>query len=128
MSLQSPSDLAYVYGAWSSVTPADHGTARARNQLMGAIPGVVQWIEHSANPQVVLHGLKHQQAAIKDNLERPVVEAGECEGHDANFFGLVTPSPKLTEPLLMGINRTCDLGQWLETELLTPTPTAWSRA
>ena len=94
---------------------------------MGAIPGVVQWIEHSANPQVVLHGLKHKQAAIKDNLERPVVEAGECEGHGANFVGLVTPSPKLTKPLLMGINGTCDLGQWLETELLTPTPNAWSR-
>ena len=94
---------------------------------MGADARVVHWIEHRAEPQVFSHRLKHQQAAVKDNLERPVVEAGECEGHDANFFGLVTPSPKLTEPLLMGINGTCDLGQWLVTELLTPTPNDWSR-
>ena len=77
---------------------------------MGAAPGVVHWIEHSANAQVVLHRFKHQQAAVKDNLERPVVEARECEGHDANVWGLVTPSPELTEPLLMGLNGTCDLG------------------
>ena len=77
---------------------------------MGAAPGVLHRIEHSAHPQVVLHGLKHQQAAAKDNLERPLVEARECEGHGANVLGLLTASPELIEPLLMGLNGTCDLG------------------
>ena len=70
---------------------------------MSAASGVVHRIEHSANPQVVLHGLKHQQAAVKDKLERPVVEARKCEGHNANFFGLLTPSLELKEQLLMGL-------------------------
>ena len=70
---------------------------------MGKGSGVVHRIEHSASPQVVLHGFKHQQAAVKDKLESPVVEARKREGHDAIFFGLVTPSPQLTEQLLMDL-------------------------
>ena len=77
---------------------------------MGAAPGVVHWMEHSAHPQVVLDCFQHQQAAIEDHLKRPGVEARECEGHGADVLGLVTPSPELAEPLLMDLNGTCDLG------------------
>ena len=71
---------------------------------MGADARVVHWIEHRAEPQVFSHRLKHQQAAVKDNLECPVVEARKGKGHDMKLFGLFTPSLDFIAPSLIGLN------------------------
>ena len=80
---------------------------------MSTAPGVVHRLEHSTQPQLSLHGLKHQQTAVEDNLKRPVVEARKGEGHDRKLLGLFTPSPERRQPLLTGLISTCDLGHAL---------------
>ena len=60
---------------------ADQAAARVANEVMGPCSGAVHWIEHSAQPLVVAQRFQHQQTSIKNDLEGPGIEAGECEGH-----------------------------------------------
>ena len=69
-----------------STATVDQCTAGAGNQLMGTAAGVVHWIQHCAEPHVILHCFKDQQAAVEDDLECPRIEAGKCEGHESKLL------------------------------------------
>ena len=61
----------------------DQCTTGASDQVMGTAVDVLHWVQNSAEAEFTLNCFKHQQAAVKDHLECPGVEAGKSEGHES---------------------------------------------
>jgi len=67
---------------------------------MSACPGGVHGFQDSAQCLVTAEGFQHQQAAEHHDLEGPLIEAGEGEGHGCEGE-LDSPSARQPRTLVM---------------------------